>query len=197
VSEFLTLAVRGVEEGWIWLYTAGMSDDAKSDRVDELASDAWEHEHDAIRRNERWGAQLFYRFVLGMAADVSWRAGRGISGFERSNWQQAAIGLLLMVGVGVSLPLSLALSPQAEFHNSSGGLNPLFMADALFCLLALVLPGVLAMERWPVAGGLLSFVGCLCLVSLFWWLTLALLVVLTGLTVCVVGMVRLRKMQVL
>jgi hypothetical protein len=195
MSEFFTLLLREAESGWVWMYTAGMPDEARAARVDELESDAWEHETEARERGGRFGMEFLHRVVFGMPADVGWRVSHGREGFEPRNWLELLVSCLLFVGVVVALPVAAVLLPhenQALDRNST--VRALIAVDSIIVILLLVLPGVLVIDRWPIAGGLLVIIGCLCLMALFWWLREAMAVIVLGAGAAAVSAVRLYRL---
>jgi len=163
------------------MYTAGMPDEARADRVAELESDSWEHETQALERHERFWVQFLYRFVFGMPADIGWRLAQGRMGIDHRNRLQLLIACLITAGLFVALPVSALLLPNAE--SNLGGhaeLSVIPVLDTMFVILLLVLPGVLVVDRWPVAGGFLVVIGCCCLMALYWWLPNAMAVIVLG-----------------
>lgn len=195
MSEFFTLLLREAESGWVWMYTAGMPDESRQGRVAELESDAWEHQALAAERHERFGLQFLHRMVRGMSADIGWRVAQGRPGFESRNWLEVVIAMLIAVGIFVGLPASGFLMPYAGISNNGTPLSLLVATDALLVTLALVLPGILVIERWPVAGAVLVMVGCLCLTALFWWLRELMAVISLGMVAALVGSIRLRRLR--
>ena len=91
----LIMLLQYLETGWIWLYTAGMRGEDAQGRRDELASDAWEHLKYARTRRENAFVQVLGRFVRGMPDDMSWRGGRGLSGFSRASLGEACVAALI------------------------------------------------------------------------------------------------------
>jgi hypothetical protein len=196
MSEFFTLLLREAESGWVWMYTAGMPDDARAARVDELESDAWEHETEARERGGRFGMEFLHRFAFGMPADVGWRVSHGREGFEPRNWLELLISCLLVVGLVVALPVAAVLLPHANpAPDGHSAIGPLIALDCLLVILVLVLPGVLVIDRWPIAGGLLVIIGCFCLMALFWWLREAMGVIVVGAGAAAVSALRLYRLS--
>jgi hypothetical protein len=195
VSEFFTLLLQEAESGWVWMYTAGMPGEARAGRVAELDSDAWEHETQARERRERFGLQFLYRAILGVPADLGWRLERGRAGVERRNWLELLVASLLAIGLLVALPVSGLILPNADLAlNRHGELSVFPIVHALLVILLLILPGVLVIDRWPVAGGLLVIIGCFCLMALFWWLREAMVVIVLGAAAAAAAAIRLYRM---
>jgi hypothetical protein len=62
---------------WVGLYTRGLSVDARRDRRDEIEGDIWCQAEDATASGRAPGSlalEMLMRLVLGVPADVSWRA---------------------------------------------------------------------------------------------------------------------------
>lgn len=189
MSEFFTLLLREAENGWVWMYTAGMPDEARESHIAELESDAWEHESLAAERGEHFGWQFLHRVLRGMPADLGWRIGLGRKGLEGRNWLEVMVACLLALGVLVAIPVSGLVLPQAgEAFAVPSGIH------AVLVILVLVLPGILVIERYPIAGGLLTLIGCLCLMALFWWLREAMGVIVVGSGAAAVAAVRLHRL---
>ena len=61
---------------WVRLYTRGMPEGTRRERVDELASDVWEHLDHALSTGRRQGpvqVEIAGRVVRGAAGDLAWR----------------------------------------------------------------------------------------------------------------------------
>jgi hypothetical protein len=58
---------------WVGLYTRGLPDDVRRDRVDEIEDDLWSQLAEAGDRNGVVGTEILGRLVLGVLADLSWR----------------------------------------------------------------------------------------------------------------------------
>lgn len=195
MSGFFTLMVRQAENGWVWMYTAGMPEDSRAARAAELESDAWEHERLAEARQDRFSIQFVHRVVRGMPADLRWRLEHGRAGFDRQRWLEVLVAVLLTAGVVVGLPASGLLMQQSGISHQGRPIPFAVGVDALFAILALVLPGVLFIERWPVAGGFLVLLGCVCLAALFWWLPNAIVVIALGMVACIASSMRLVRLR--
>lgn len=195
MSEFLTLLLHEAESGWVWMYTAGMPDDARAGRVAELESDAWEHETEARERREAFGLQFLYRVVFGMPADVGWRLHLGRKGVEQRNWLEVLVACLLALGLLVALPVSGLILPNADVSlNRDQHMSVVPVVHTFLVILLLILPGVLVIDRWPIAGGLLVLIGCLCLMALYWWLREAMVVIVLGALAAAASAIRLYRM---
>ncbi|MBI5946994.1 MAG: hypothetical protein HY875_02510 [Chloroflexi bacterium] len=196
MSEFFTLLLREAESGWFWMYTAALPEEARSLRAEELHSDAWEHEADARQRGGRFGLEFAYRVILGMPADVAWRVQLGRRGFERRSGLELLVASLLAFGLLVALPISGLVLPRSDMVlGGAPHISAFLLAHTLIVILGLVLPGVLVIDRWPVAGGLLVLIGCLCLMAEFWWLREAMGVLLVGTAAAAVCTVRLESLR--
>ncbi len=194
MSEFFTLLLREAENGWVWMYTAGMPDEARESHMAELESDAWEHETLAAERGERFGWQFFHRVLRGMPADLGWRLGQGRRGFEGRNWLELMVACLITLGVVVAIPVSGFFLPRAGAANPGGTFAVVPLIYAVLLTFALVLPGILVIERYPIAGGSLTLIGCLCLMALFWWQRETMAVILIGTCAAAVAAVRLHRL---
>lgn len=194
MSEFFTLLLREAENGWVWMYTAGMPDEARENHVAELESDAWEHETLASERGERFGWQFLHRVLRGMPADVGWRVSHGRRGFEGRNWLEVMLAFLITLGVVVAIPVSGLFLPFAGAANAGRNFAVLPLIHAVLLISVLVLPGILTIERYPIAGGLLTLIGCLCLMALFWWQRETMGVIVIGTCAAAVATVRLHRL---
>jgi hypothetical protein len=70
-------AALALVRGWTCLYTAAMAPALRDARRAEIESDLWEFHEDARRRGyppSAIGAHMLLRLVLGMPADLFWRA---------------------------------------------------------------------------------------------------------------------------
>jgi hypothetical protein len=68
-------AVRLVQV-WAWLYTRGLPDAVKRDRVAEIESDLWEQSHELRARGPggiSTTLQILLRLVFGIPFDIAWR----------------------------------------------------------------------------------------------------------------------------
>jgi len=69
MNEFAERLARG----WVRLYTLGLRPEARADRRAEIASDLWEHRHDAAATGATGlAAAVLGRVLAGMAHDVVW-----------------------------------------------------------------------------------------------------------------------------
>ncbi len=65
-----------VTRSWVAIYTLGLASDHRRARVAEIASDLWEHQHDAASEGTRLPAialSIFGRMLRGVPADLLWR----------------------------------------------------------------------------------------------------------------------------
>jgi hypothetical protein len=61
---------------WTRLYTAGVAAEPREQRRAEIASDVWEHRHEATiegLRSAQIGLEIAARWFVGIPADLSWR----------------------------------------------------------------------------------------------------------------------------
>jgi hypothetical protein len=61
---------------WARVYTSGLAPDLREQRRAEIASDVWEHRHEAHfagLRPSQIGLEIVARWLLGIPADLSWR----------------------------------------------------------------------------------------------------------------------------
>lgn len=113
---------------WTAIYTLGLPTETRARRREEIACDVWDHEHDADGDRSSPGPAV--RILLGMPADLLWRAGErrparrlDMSNFAidrawdrrmRSIGRGAALGVIaLFVPIAVGLPVLLALTLPA------------------------------------------------------------------------------------
>ena len=69
--------VGGFTRHWVWLYTLGLTAALRSERREEIDSDLWEQREAGRARglaSARIAASTLGRCLLGMPADLSWRA---------------------------------------------------------------------------------------------------------------------------
>ena len=72
-----TARVGGFTRHWVWLYTLGLTAALRSERREEIDSDLWEQREAGWARglaSARIAASTLGRCLLGMPADLSWRA---------------------------------------------------------------------------------------------------------------------------
>jgi hypothetical protein len=77
IAAFALRLAKAILHGWTWLYTLGLPAEVRERRRAEVASDHWEHEHQAIRdgyRPEAVALQLLERLARGLPGDIIWRA---------------------------------------------------------------------------------------------------------------------------
>src|SRR5687767_6391684 len=78
---FITGAVRT----WVAIYTIGLAGTVKESRRNEIESDLWEQQRVALIEDERTldtAIHIFTRWVLGLPADIFWRAETTLAGRE-------------------------------------------------------------------------------------------------------------------
>jgi hypothetical protein len=76
LAAFLPSLLRGLVEGWTWLYTAGLPGGIGARRRGEVRSDLWEQakaERELGYRPESIALHQVVRWLLGVPGDVSWR----------------------------------------------------------------------------------------------------------------------------
>jgi len=71
-----TSTASGITRSWVAAYTLGLAPDVRAARRHEVASDLWEHQHDARGSGSNplgTGLQIVSRTLRGLPADVLWR----------------------------------------------------------------------------------------------------------------------------
>jgi hypothetical protein len=163
--------IERLDAGWVWLYTAGMPRAEAVGRRDELASDQWEMT--ALARTEGWSdlalaLQRLLRWLLGMPADMSWRACLGRGGFSREGMPDLIAACLLAFGYLAGLPLSMASAVRgASFAGHSGSQELLILIVPV--VVALCVGGFLFQEVRRIPGTLISLAGVASLAVALWW----------------------------
>lgn len=172
----LLTAVYGIEQGWAWLYTAGMPAERSERRREEIRSDAWDHAEWAFRSGQRQIKTLVdaaARFVLGVPSDLAWRVSWGREGVSREAAAEAGLATLIVVGLLVALPLAPAVLVNQYAHATAAESGTLpFSLYVVIVTLVFGGLGVLAMDRFPVAGGVLVLVACAGIGVAAWWIPL-------------------------
>ena len=92
---------RGVVADWTLLLVRGLPERTARERFDEIASDLWEHQHDAESRSTsgaRTAASILLRALRGVPADLQWhwtvRQGAGDVRFYAAVQLYALLALL-------------------------------------------------------------------------------------------------------
>jgi hypothetical protein len=74
----MTELAERLARGWVCLYTLGLRPEARAARRAEIASDLWEHRHDAPSDSTGFAASVLWRVLAGMPSDLVWSvAARG------------------------------------------------------------------------------------------------------------------------
>lgn len=166
------LNVMAAARAWVRLYTLGLPATAKSERREEIDSDIFEHRREADRTGARFPLELLLRVVLGVPADLSWRAERARPGtWFAPLWRRAGLagswtvrrglpgvswllaGSYLLIGGGMLVTLAF---PHAKPASELVGGAVLLVVEGTLIFAALRLVGS---RRWLglalLAGGLL------------------------------------------
>jgi len=160
---------------WVDRYTRGLRPDTRAERRAEIASDLWEHRHDA---GDTWSTHLAiaWRCVRGAPADLSWRRSRA----GRRRALPARGPLLRGTGWAVAGMAYVFLVVQhAWFASALLGLD-LYGSDwspgdverwsrISGALVAALLGGVLLLRVTPRLGAALVAGASLGTAGLMWW----------------------------
>jgi len=71
----MTELAERLARGWVYLYTLGLRPEARAARRAEIASDLWEHRHDAATDPAGFAASVLWRVLAGMPSDLVWSVG--------------------------------------------------------------------------------------------------------------------------
>lgn len=161
---------------WVRLYTRGLPAEVRRNRCDEIESDLWSQNQDALAnegQDASLAAEIFTRLVLGVAADVDWRLDQGRLA-DRTITRQATAGsrlvalLAVLGGLGlaatiamlvVNIPVDTYAHPwRAPGWAPIGAVGLLSMVGLCTALGGL---GYLLVSRFDSATGLLAAVGAL------------------------------------
>ncbi|MEP6659407.1 MAG: hypothetical protein ABJD24_05780 [Acidimicrobiales bacterium] len=147
---------------WVRLYSTGVTTDARAERIDEVASDVWEHQHDhAVRGIGKHvtSLQITSRLVCGIPADLSWRhsqvhtnpnSATGDSMFAQRLW---SFTRLLIIFQGATLIIL-------------GGAMAIYQ---LIVMGVVTLGGLAIRHRYSAVGIAMICVASLFAASLFWF----------------------------
>lgn len=148
-----------VVRAWTRMYTGRLEPVVRDARCTEIDSDLWEHARtagSAAADQRRVAGQMLARCLLGIAADLSWRAqmaadsGRpakeGISMNERvkENWWIPAPVPLIGLGLFTALIMVVGDGYESPWSRTEAGWNPSslerFAAVAVFSFVFVVMP---------------------------------------------------------
>lgn len=116
-----------LDEGWVWLYTAGMPRSLGDERRTELQNDQWEFMH---AERTLITPNLLSRFLLGVPDDVLWRASLGRGGFSRESIGELALAALVGICLLVLQPVALFLAVNPELARHEGSFYFVLAASA-------------------------------------------------------------------
>jgi hypothetical protein len=164
-------ACERLDRGWVWLYTAGMGLTDAGQRREELRCDQWEMT--TLANAEHWSLRQLAlcrvsRWLRGVPADLSWRVGLGKRGFARDGLTDLSAAVLLVVGLTVSLPISVALAIDGNTFDSKTA-NQLFLVYALAVAGVPGIGGVLLQDLRPGIGTAVILAAVLSLSLALWW----------------------------
>lgn len=180
MNHYSLAVVIALAEGWTRLYTCGLPPDLREDRRAEIASDLWEHQHDAEVKQEsatRAALEILIRLVAGMPADCAWRleSGAGTRTKKRSMAMHTTsrtmqiltitaciivIGLMGASGIGITLR---GWQHDTDLSWMLTGAIPLLIG------MPAILTGVLTAPSHPVRAITLVMVGVLITVVVWFW----------------------------
>lgn len=164
-------ACEAMDRAWIWFYTAGMPVADSENRRRELLSDQFEMTVAASEEDWSGGElalQRFTRWAAGMPADLSWRAGRGSSGFSRAALPDLAGACLIILAVAICLPVSILMTLNDDrfaLRGESLGFL-IFMLVVVGCL---GVGGFLLQDTRPRLGAAIAFIACVIMALPLWW----------------------------
>ena len=154
---------------WVRLYSRGVTADVRAERIGELASDVWEHQHhNAARGTKRHltSLQITSRLVCGMPADLAWRrrqahttrnATTGVSMFAHRLWAFTRLLIVVQVVVLLTLGVVIALGRMDDPADPQHGAGRQLIVMGVVTLVGLVIR-----HRRGAVG-----VAMICLASLF------------------------------
>jgi hypothetical protein len=177
---------------WVAIYTRGLPEPVRSERIAEIASDLWDHQQGATVGNAaRAGTalQVFLRLVLGAPSDMAWHVetraavrSRKERGMKAPSWNQhafwnagqaekvflACVGLLVIyqaAAVAIGLGFALGLWGGSEEGPGSGWFVTIPPSAAG---LVFIWAGLRARIAAPLKSGVLIALGVLPSILMFW-----------------------------
>ena len=178
----------GVTRSWVRLYTHRLAPDVREARMAEIASDLWEHRHEAEAAGAEpsdAGLQILARCLAGMPADLAWRSGaarrarasrRGepMNAMIRRSWWLVPATLVLLFYVALfvaQITNQIFVEPRAGVRVAASALWLLFTG----CMAA----GIALRNTRPQRAGVLVIFGTLRALLLFWMVVPPLLAIAT------------------
>ncbi len=169
-------AAAGLTKAWTSAYTVGLSGAVKENRRAEIESDLWEQRCAAEFAGETppsTAGHVFSRIVLGIPADISWRAQAGSSARREGKivmnetWTER---LTVLVGFALAaVPVFLGLAVVAGNGEWSSTTERVVFGALWAALGGLMVAGLLMSRRSPRAGPALVAVGVIAICIAWYW----------------------------
>ena len=199
-SEFALLLTRL----WLLTYTTGLPSGTRDRRRAEMASDLFEHRRSADAEGRRFTAELCWRWLTGVPADLAWRLENArlfaqiggfllsvlLRGFSGGRWTVnrglpgvtiCLVGFYAIVGVGLFATLGFGKSSASE---------RIVIALILLGSGALIVGGLRLVIRRRIWGMLLVLIGAL---PLAFAMSASIVVPLASAAAILTGLVRMVK----
>jgi hypothetical protein len=164
--------VAALVRGWVDLYTRGLPPAVRAARREEVDDDLWCQHDEAIaigRSGRSLSSEILLRFLLGMPADLSWRASQS-GGPARTPHEESpsmaarVVGLLAIIGGaswGTLIIVTILPTAGAHLIGTSTTDAVLILAGGAGLTGAMIGPAWLFQDQIRTRAGLAAAIGAL------------------------------------